>query len=232
MSTTNDFEKLKETIAAITEIRYPNIPVDISCQEAEALYHTAIADKGLLTARGLKQTVINALPTAAGACRYAEAAWENEMHEKKEAEKRWEIESPAAFDLQKLLMAEFDFAFEENPALQTKLDFIKRGDGDADMIQDLMSLSVLGKDNTSLLSTTNFDLTLLDKAETVADNMANILGKATGTRDDSSPAKLIRDKAYTHLKKYVDQVRRYGKFVFRNDPDHAAKYASEYRRNN
>jgi hypothetical protein len=40
--------------------------------------------------------------------------------------------------------------------------------------------------------------------------------------------KIIRDKAYTHLKMLVDEVREAGKYVFRNNKNRLKGYSSSY----
>jgi hypothetical protein len=232
MSTTSDFGLLEAKIKAIQakDVMNPDIPVDVANTEAETLYNVALADKKALIARGLSEEAINGLPTAAGACRYTEALWNKERDAKQEAEINWKEQSPEAFALRDELVDEFDFAFAGNSSLQTILNRIKDDTGNADMIQDLMDLSVLGKDNKKILAQTRFDATKLDKAEELADTMAKLLGIANGTKDDNNAAKLLRDQAYTYMKLQVEEVRRYGKFVFRADKEHVAKYASEYKR--
>lgn len=232
MSTTTDFEMLKEIIAGINgnQVLLPEIPVDVFNQEAEDLYHVAIADKKELSGRGLKLKVIESLTVAAGACRYAEAQWTKERNAKQEAELEWKEKSPEAYGLRNDLIYEFEFAFIHNNNLISVVDRIKSDSGHSDMIQDLVTLTLLGKENTNLLNAINFDSSLLLKAESMADQMADLLGRANGTKNENNEAKTMRDKAYTHLKGLVDEVRRYGKFVFRKDKEHAAKYASEYKR--
>lgn len=232
MSTTTEFNELKELIEAMDdqEIILPNMPVDEFNQEAEDLYQLALRDKEKLVARGLKEESIDLLNKATGACRYSQSLWNKERNEQQESERIWKEESPAVFDLRDDLIDEFEFAFVNSPHLHSALNRIKDGSGNADMIQDLMDLAVLGRQNPEPLQSINFDMSLLDEAENKAGEMADILAKANGAKDDDNEAKVLRDKAYTYLKKIVDEIRRYGKFVFRKDPDHAAKYASAYHR--
>ena len=70
------------------------------------------------------------------------------------------------------------------------------------MIQDLSDLSVLGKANQPLLAAMN------------------------GERAENNSAKTIRDKAYTLLKKAVDEIREAGKYVFWKNPDRLKGYYS------
>lgn len=234
MSNRTEFEQLKEIIEAIpeNEIKVPNMPVEEFIIESESLYNTAFLDKEKLIARGLKMKVINSLQPAVGALSFVEGEWDTERFEKEEAEKEYKQKAPEVFKFRNMLVDELAFAYDGNATLESRIDSIKKGDGHADMIQDLMTLALLGKKNTEPLTVTNFEFPLLDEAEDLSATMAALLGKANGTRDDNNSKKILRDKAYTHLKHYVDIVRKYGKFVFRDDENHAAKYASQYKRNN
>ncbi|MBS2213403.1 hypothetical protein KEM09_18455 [Carboxylicivirga mesophila] len=60
--------------------------------------------------------------------------------------------------------------------------------------------------------------------------MSGVLSAANGYLYRDDEGKLIRDKAYTLLKEVVDEVRDYGKFAFRNAPEHAKGYSSKYER--
>ncbi len=233
MSNRSEYEQLEEKINAIpeNEIKLPNMPVKQFIIEAETLYNTALADKEKLTARGLKMEVINSLQPGAGALSFIESEWDTDRFDKEEAVKEYEEKAPDAFKFRDLLLAELDFAYDGDTTLESRVNSIKKGEGDADMIQDLMSLAILGKKHANPLRTTKFDLNLLDQAEEMSANMAALLGRANGKHDDDSSNKVLRDKAYTYLKGYVDMVRKYGKFVFRDDEKHVALYASAYKRN-
>ncbi len=98
------------------------------------------------------------------------------------------------------------------------------------MIQDVNDLSVLGKEHTTLLQTIGFDLTLLDTAAVKADEMAELLSQATADRADNSAARIIRDKAYTLLKRAVDEVRTVGQYIFWRDETRLKGYVSRYRK--
>jgi vacuolar-type H+-ATPase subunit E/Vma4 len=49
-------------------------------------------------------------------------------------------------------------------------------------------------------------------------------------REKRSEAKKIRDQAYTHLKEAVDEIREFGRYVFRQNKKRSRVYASEYKR--
>ncbi len=59
--------------------------------------------------------------------------------------------------------------------------------------------------------------------------MATVLAEAHST-DNINEARVIRDKAYTHLKEAVDEIKDAGKFIFRYEPDTLEKFSSDYLR--
>jgi len=75
----------------------------------------------------------------------------------------------------------------------------------------------LGRENPEPLTAIGFDLTQLDRAATLADELADLLAEANGDKADPNESKIIRDKAYTYMKALVDEIREAGKYVFRNN---------------
>ncbi|WP_106794491.1 hypothetical protein [Aquimarina sp. Aq78] len=212
-------------------VKSPTIPVDVFMQEAENLFVWAEEDKETLLAKGLDwQTYAEDLPTRTGACRYAQAIWMKERYSQEEAAKTWRKESPKAYEFRNDLLADLRFAFRKRPDLIARVRAIADGEGDADMIQDLMDISVLGKVNAPELEKIKYDLRNLELAAQRSDTLAELLAKANGTTLDNSKAKEIRDRAYTYLKEAIDEVRDTGKYAFRKDPERYKGYISQYKR--
>ncbi len=90
--------------------------------------------------------------------------------------------------------------------------------------------AVFGKENPAPLEAVNFDMTLLDKAAHLADELGSLYGEASSDRADFDEYKDLRDRAYTHLKEAVDEIRACGKFVCRGDEKRLKGYISRYRR--
>jgi hypothetical protein len=66
------------------------------------------------------------------------------------------------------------------------------------------------------------------QAAAMANEMAELLSKATVGKENKSPARIIRDKAYMHLKEAVDEIRSCGQFVFWIDESRSKGYVSRY----
>lgn len=230
MANIEDYNASIDAIKAITdaEVKYPNIPIEVYIQEGENLHHWCQDDKAPLKAAGLDWKVVNAISVRAGATREAQSIWNKERYTRQLAQQEWMDKSPVAYDLCDQLKHDFRFAFRKQSDLLGRVSEISDGTGDADMIQDLNDLSVLGKNNPEPLTLINFDVTKLDNAATMADDMAVILAAANGDKQKDSESKTIRDKAYTYLKEVMDEVRETGKYVFWQNHDRYIGYTSQY----
>jgi len=230
MSTTTDFAELLPEIQAIPAERVliPNMPVSIFVQEAEDLYHWSRTDQIDLLGAGLVPGVINTLQARAGACREAQSLWIKERNTRQSAEQIWKDQAPAAFELRDHLIHAFRYAFRNDPVLLGRVDEIDLGDSNADMVQDLNDLSVLGKANLPLVTVVGITEEKLTGAAETADLMGDVLGATNGERDATSEAMIIRDKAYTYLKQAVDEIRNCGKYVFWRNPDRLKGYVSDH----
>ena len=212
-------------------VKAPAQPVDVVLQEAENLFIWVQEDKEVLISKGLAwETFVKDLPARTGACRYAQALWAKERYNQEAAAKAWKKEAPKAYTFRSDLLADLRFAFRKRPDLLSRVREITDGDGDADMIQDLMDISVLGKANIPELKAINYDLSCFDLAAQQSDELAELLAKANGAILDNSKAKDLRDRAFTHLKEAIDEIRDTGKYAFRKDPERYKGYISRYRR--
>lgn len=232
MANKEDYNAKLDAINAIPndQIQVPAMPVDIFLQEAEDTYHWSITDAAQLATVGITQEMIDDIPVRAGALREAQSIWFKDRYSQEEAQQEWKIQSPEAFDLRDELLHIFYFAFRKDEVLLNRVRAIAEGDSNADMIQDLNDLAVLGKANIDAVKAVGAKPALLDQAATKADEMANLLAAANGDRAEQSETKTIRDKAYTHLKQLIDEVREAGRFLFWRNPDRYKGYTSKYRK--
>ncbi len=230
MSNQEDYQALINIITAIPaeETKSPNMPIDAFLQEAENQYHWCQDDQTLLTNAGLDWALVQDVPIRAGALREAESLWFKERFTREDAEKQWNEQSPEGYDLRNRLLHGFHYAYRNHADLSGRVSAIANGNGHADMIQDLNDIAVLGQQNLEPLQTINFDVTQLDAAATTADTLADLLAQATTDREENSSKRVIRDQAYTYLKKAVDEIRVCGQYVFWRDEQRKKGYSSRY----
>ena len=212
------------------EIKLPNMPVDTFLQEAENLEHWCQEDRAELEAAGLPWALVEDLPFRAGALRESESRWFEKRFTRKEAQQQWKEVSPAAYDLRDTILHAMRYAYRNDPNLLMRVSGITEGSGHDDMIQDLNDCAVLGRENPEPLQAIGFNMNVLKQAAIVSDEMADLLAVATGDRESYREVKVIRDQAYTFLKRAVDEVRACGQYVFWRDQDRLHGYASEYMR--
>ena len=226
MSNSESFNsKLAEWRAIPTEkVLIPGMPVMNFIQEAEDLEDWGRKDLAELAVAGITEAHFDDLKIRLESCREAQSRWRKE----KQAELDWSAQAPEAFALKEELLHIFRFAFRKNESLLGVVSQIAEGAGNDDMIQDLNDLSVLGLDNIDLLTAISFDVRKLEVAANMSTDMGNLLAIANGTRQGSNEAKDLRDRAYTHLKELIDEIRAAGKYVFWKNPDRLKGYNSSY----
>ncbi len=230
----DNFEQMLPLFDAMPDhkVKTPNIPVDTILQEVEDLFVWATQDKTTLVDNsGLDwEHYAKELPARAGALRHAQSIWVSERYGQEEANKTWKEVSPAAYGLRDDLLDDFRYAYRKRTDLLSRVREISNGSGNADMIQDLSDLSVLGKSNLEPLLVSKFDPAKLEEAATLSNDMAELLARANGATLENSSAKLVRDKAFMHVKEALDEVRDAGKYVFKNQPERYQGYISRYRK--
>jgi hypothetical protein len=181
-----------------------------------------------LAAIGISQAAIDELPVRAGACRETQSRWFKDRNSQLEAQRLWAEQAPQAYALRDELLHTFRYAYRNDTALLARVSEIADGNTNADMIQDLNDLSVLGKNNPAPIQAIGFDLGKLDVAAATSDSMANVLAMANGDKAIQNESKVIRDKAYTHMKELVDQIREAGKYLFWKNEKRYKGYISQY----
>ncbi|WP_103068127.1 hypothetical protein [Aquimarina sediminis] len=207
------------------EIRFPKKPIDIYLQESENLFIWIQKDKRELIKRGLDwNTYVLDLPIRYEACRYAQALWVKEDHDRKEAVEVWKEEAPKAYSYRSDLLADLVFVFRNNPDLLAKVCTINNRCRSIDIVQDLRDISVLGKACAVELARVKYDLRNFNIAEQKSENLTELLIRSNGDISSTSRTKELRDRAYTHLKEAVDEIRETGKYIFRKKTERHKGY--------
>lgn len=225
-----DYDLKQAAIEAITndEAKEPDMPVAIALQEAEDLTEWCKDDLEGLIKAGLDEDLVEDLPIRVGALRYVQSLWQKDYQTQEEAQKEWKEKSPLAFALRDELVHHFLHGYHNIPDLLSKTQKIAEGAGNADMIQDLSDLSVLGKANPEPLKKISLDMTQLDKAATLSEDMAALLARSNGEKMGDNKLKITRDKAYTFMKQATDEIRRNGQYLFWRNEARKKGYVSKY----
>jgi len=227
----NYLDSLEEIKAVKQEdVKHCSMPVGMYIQETKSMIHVAKDDLPKLTPVGYAAEKLTKLEVYVGALVVSQSTWETVVTVKREAQKRWKLDAPAMFELISDLFENMRFAYRNNEELQGILDEISEGDSNADAIMDLARLGTLGNNNSGPLTDIGFDIEKCNTALSESERMGALLAEVNGSMYDDDETKVIRDKAYTLTKHYVDELKEYGKFVFRKDEEHVLHYSSKYLR--
>lgn len=210
------------------DVKTCNIPMSVAVQEAGNLHERVKLDIAKLVELGMPAELQARLGKLRAALFAAEVNWQEQQSERQKALELWKKKSPALYALRKNIIEHLAFAFRKDERLMEQIAAIEEGDAHADAIEDLARLAVLGTKNTELVQAINYDVANFATANSMVSEMSGVLSAANGYLYRDDERKLIRDKTYTLLKEVVDEIRDYGKFAFRNDPEHAKGYSSKY----
>ncbi|SHF33362.1 hypothetical protein SAMN05444274_104457 [Mariniphaga anaerophila] len=226
MSYSDDFEQWEETIENIPakDVKLPNLPIDDFVASTETLAVDANEDRDALTAAGLDVTLIDELTPLSGALRYCQANWMSIFRAREEAQNQWKEQSPEAFEFRDELLHAFSFAYRNLGDVKKKVMRIREGRSNADMVQDLIELAVLGEKYPEPLTAINFDLEKLTQSRALSHSMSELLAASNGAAGEGNEVKVLRDKAYTLLAEKARIIREYGQYVFWKDESKLKRY--------
>ncbi|QGY42528.1 hypothetical protein GM418_02315 [Maribellus comscasis] len=190
----------------------------------ETLAVDANEDRDALAAAGLGVTLIDELTPLSGALRYCQANWMSVFRAQEEAQNQWKEQSPQAFEFRDELLHDFSFAYRNLNDVKKKVIRIRESGSNADMVQDLLDLAVLGEKYPAPLTAINFDLEKLAQSRTLSHNMSELLAASNGTAGEGNETKVLRDKAYTLLAEKARIIRDYGQYVFWKNENKLKRY--------
>ncbi len=232
MADREDFNRKKDKINAfpIDKAKGPGIPVRVLSQESEMLFDWVQEDKSKFLQVNIDWKTVENLPAITGATRYLDAIWRNMRLRQADAQKEWEKLRLEGFETREELFAAMELAFDGDDDLMQRLEELRIGESQGDMIADVGALAELGREQQALLSNINYDMTIVENAAKLADRMAKLLGEADSAKLKDSEEKVLRNKAYTLLTNAMRKIRKCGKYVNRNEPERLKGYTSGYSR--
>ena len=226
------YDQKAEVIEAIQKPVKPNLPIPVALEEAEALYLWAQNDRAPLEAVGLDWKLVDDLPLRAAACRYIEGEWQNHLSTTSDAEKEWAQKRDEAKALSADLTRALRFALGRKLNVLGTQKPAARYMCQAAFIEYCYNIAFMAAGYKEQLPAVGFDLSRLDGACDDAEHLSVLLARVHTERGEQYIIRNQRNRAYTHLKEAVDQIRRCGKFAFASQPERLKGYASAYGRKN
>jgi len=206
----------------------PALPVAVVMQEASILYEWCKPDREILIGTGFDWKLAEDIPLRVEALGRLETLWATERLVVKEPRKEWQLALPLAQQLRTDLLHHFRHAFSSRPDAKAAVKSISKGNTYADMIQDLIELSELGRKYEKELQAVGFDMSLLDQAYRMSFDLGPVYAGATSERSERSENRNLRNKAYFHLKEAVDKLRKAGQYAFWQNEEKLKGYRSTH----
>lgn len=211
-------------------IKLPNMPVGQFIQEGFDLLEWCKEDKDILISKGLDWSLTEELHPLLRALTKSQAVWDTHRNSSSEAVDNFKEMLAEAEELHAELIHDYRHAFRADKQVLSTIRSIARGQSQADLIQDLNDLVVVGRRYPSPLSDIGFDSDKIDKAVNLSSELAENLAQVNTERACRSELKVYRDQAYTLCKNSVDQIRACGQYAFWQNPDRLKGYFSAYHR--
>jgi hypothetical protein len=211
------------------EVRKPAIPVEAYCHQGERIVEAAKRDREALVATGITPDAIDSLPARLRALRSADAEW---LVRRTRGRPPEQVErETAGFGHRNEAGATARFGLRNDVEAQAVLDEIQKGDGVADMLDDMEKLAVLFREKGARFEIPNFDAR--KEAEWLERDAAAIRTGSAAWKVAESGETLMerRDRAYTYADGAIAEIRAAARYAFRSDRDdhRLSPYVDSYR---
>ncbi len=229
-TTVECYNELIDTIkkVPIDELETPNKPMETYTHEAGRTHWAFETHLSEFEEKNFPSENLMDLEKRIGALREAQGRYMIFKNGGSGAQQYWAEHSPAAFELRDDLLATMKFACRKHSAHTKTLKEISKGSTISDMIQDLVELTILGKEIPVELEAIGADLSLIDTAAQQVNALTKIQRMAEEDRKTNSEVRIIRDQAYTYTHQLVAEVRDWAGHIFRKQPDILKKFTSNY----
>ena len=227
MSTSlDDLTAFKPEIKTVREqdIISINTPYRHYIQESQLLSRRFTGNKTDLEAGGMDFKIVEKIIPLAGACRELHSQVANITLPSTSALNQWRAATEEADELQYDLKEAMYYAFRNFPELLAKVSYLRTGGSNEDLIQDLNDFAVLGRANSELLTAVGYDLAHVERAAELAKEMADLYAQVTLDRNISPERTVLRNKAFTLLKKVIDELNMQARFILRANKEKAAEF--------
>ncbi len=215
-------------LAAVEQVRPPEIPVDRLVGEARALAVAAKKHGAALAKVGLKGAFAALVAGLGEALATAQAAL---LASRRVGRSAAEVKAEAAArDYRARRLDDLDFAVGTDPDAADRIAKIREGEGLDDLISDLRQIVTFVREVPERLAAIGQNAKQL--AQTGTELEAKLSGLVDERRTRADETRLVddRDRAATALTSAMGTVRRAGRYAFRDAPEKQRLYASAYNR--
>ncbi len=223
MSTSlDDFNESKEEIDSVKEdqIISINMPFKHYLQEVQVIIRRLIKEKKVLETGGMDFTKVERADKLTGACRELYSLMYMVTIGQSEFRTNLEEADELIYDLKEAML----FAFKDHPELLLKLSNILDGNSYADMFQDLNDFATLGRNNKELLNAIGYDMANVERAAELSKKLSDLYAQVTIDRSSPPDMTITRNKAFTLLKKAIDNLNSQARYILRANKEKATLF--------
>lgn len=207
------------------------IPVSVLIQEAVDLRVSCEKDRDILIRAGLNWDACSMMNKKLEECKKLETRWN--LYKQDYKAQTYALNKLTKECMQVRTELSAHIAFEKARSnIDVKHIGLSQQHARADIVQDLYDLSYTAESMHIKDPLCNIDRKLAARAK----QLSTKLSKNTAVHVIDMPAKTAlkqkRDKAIAELYNLVNEIRKTGRYVFRNNPLRKKAYASAYRRSN
>ncbi len=209
-------------------IRSLDMSEEDALDEAYTLNEVVLEDEALLRSRGCPEQFIDTLLSRITLFSYITSYILLKIDDDASIQETWKSEKRKGYALRRKLLGAFEVAYRKEVKRLAQIDSIKEGRGDADMIIDLRSYAEMGTAYPEQLAKIFFDMTELENARTLSNQLSTLLAKCNIAPDEEKELRELRNRAYTWLKEAMDEIKTFGLWIHADDQEKRERYMSAF----
>jgi hypothetical protein len=130
----------------------------------------------------------------------------------------WLSTKKEGYDLRRVLFVKLDYAFRDNDALLKRVEDIKKGRGDLDLIKDHLSCHTIYTQNADLIKDAKVDVALFERALQIHKTLGKLIVTLGINVEKLESAESYSALAWTYFMKAATEVYKAGRCVFVSEP--------------
>lgn len=215
------FNELKEKITSIPDNKLTTLsmPVEEAMQESRRVSALVDVHYDDLSRSDIDIEHLDTVSTRAGAFAYCVAVMDSLVKIELNHKEKYHALKKEGYALRSKILKDYEYIFRKEPVVLSTIKTIREGRGDLDMIRDLLSICKLGTDYRPRLEKGNFDLTQLDRADSLYKDLFSLNAQLDIDPKKIEETKLTCMKAWTYLWEALDEIYQAGRYVFRMQPE-------------
>lgn len=214
------FEESKEKIQSIPaeKIVTMNMPLDEAMQEGRRVEALTSKYFNELSKSDINPDLLKSISVRVGAFAYTVALMDSLVKIEQSHSEKFQLLKKEGYATRKQIVSILRYVFRNDKAVLNAIDKINKGKGDLDMIRDLLSSRQLCNDYISRLQEANVDLTILDRADSLYNELSKLVAQLDIDPDKVNESRTLCMKTWTYLWEAMDEIYQAGRFVFFSQP--------------